>query len=142
MAVAIKFEAQENPAEIVFEACGMKKNPKSKEWELPKGYEVAGNSVLLGVWKRPEKTAGGLFVPDKSQDEQANQGKDCVVLALGPGAFVSDANYDFRGFACKVGDWVQIWVYEAKPLQVEGHPCRIANDTQIRMKVPGPGRIY
>lgn len=123
-----------SPTEVVFEAVGMENG------KLP-GYEIAGNRVLLGVYIRPDKTKGGIILTDTTRDEEKNIGKACVVLALGPTAFESDEKYDFKGFRAEVGDWVAVHVYEARPVIVNGHPCRIARDSDIVMKIPAPDSV-
>jgi co-chaperonin GroES (HSP10) len=128
-----------------FKAVGMvpvKEKNKIIRWDLPPGYVVYGSRVLLATYRRPEKTKGGIILTDKTKDEEENQGKACLVIGKGPGAFVSDENYDFRGLNVEVGDWVAIWVYEARPMVIEGHPCRVVRDQDIIMKIPVPDRVF
>ena len=125
-----------DPAEAIMNKIGMRKG------KLPAGYEPMGNRILLGVYDRPQVTKSGIYLSDKTRDEEKNQGKSCLVLAKGPNAFVSDGNYDFAGQNVEVGDWVAIWVYNARPLIINGQACRMVRDTDIEMKIPGPDQIF
>lgn len=127
--------AGKDPAEEIFKLVGMKKGKLD-------GYELAGNRVLLGTYKRPDKTKGGVFLTDNTKDEERNQGKACLILALGPTAFVDDKNYQFHGFKAEVGDWIIVHTYETRPVIINGFPCRIAKDTDIVAKVPQPDTVY
>ena len=124
-----------DPAQVVMDKVGMKNG-------IVPGYEIFGNRLLLGVYARPNKTAGGIELPDTVLDDQKNQGKSCLVLAVGPSAFHSDSNYDFKGQKVEVGDWVSIWVYETRPIKINGYECRIARDTDIQMKIPTPDSVF
>jgi co-chaperonin GroES (HSP10) len=135
MALGLMEHAGKDPADEIFKLVGMKRGKLD-------GYEIAGNRVLLGVYKRPEKTKSGIYIADTTRDEERNQGKACLVLAYGPTAFVSDSRYDFNGFKAEVGDWVTVHVYETRPVIVNGFPCRIAKGTDIVMKIPSPDAVY
>ena len=124
-----------DPAKVIFEAVGMKKG------QLP-GFEFIGNRVLVGVYSRPEKTASGIILTEQYREEEKNQGKPCLVLAVGPKAFVDTEDYKFVGQKCEVGDWVTIQVYEARPIVVNGYPCRWLRDSQIVAKIPGPDSVF
>lgn len=141
MSRIIKMEQKVDPALTIYQKLNMKKD-KEGIWHLPAGYEFGGNSVLIASYERPEKTAGGVFLTDRARDEEKNQGKACLVIDMGPTAFVSDKNYDFAGFKAERGQWVSVWVYEARPIVIEGHTCRLARDTDIKIKIPSPDRIY
>ena len=119
----------------IFSKVGMVKG------KLP-GFEIFGNRVLVATYERPEKTKSGLYIPEQSRDEEANQGKACLILALGPTAFKSDAQYDFVGQSVEVGDWVSLRVYTSKPIIINGYPCRIVRDQDIELKIPSPDIIY
>lgn len=130
-----RVKTAEELAKEHFKLIGMKRG------KLP-GFEVGGGNVLLMVYQRPEKSPGGILYTDKTKDEEKNQGKACLVVAMGPTAFVSDKNYDFAGFRVDVGQWVQIYVYETKPVTVHSHACRWIVDTAIRTTIPHPDVIY
>src|ERR1700689_5201919 len=84
-----------------------------------------GNQVLLGVYERPKMTKSGIHLSDHTRSEDKHQGKAALVLKKGPFAFVSDANYDFRGQDVKEGDWVAIFVSDGRPITINGQLCRL-----------------
>ena len=45
---------------------------------------VLGTNVLIATYIRPEKTAGGIILPDRSKDEDVYQGKVIALLAHVP----------------------------------------------------------
>ena len=126
----------EDPAQVIFKAIGMK-----KPGALP-GFELFANRVLLGVYTRPEKTARGVHLPNQTRDEDKYQGKAGLVLMVGPAAFKSDKNYDFMGQKIEVGDWVSLWVSDGKSIQINGQSCRLVRDQDIVMKIPAPDQVY
>ncbi len=124
-----------DPAEVIFEAVGMKKGKLS-------GFEFMGNRVLVGIYSRPEKTKGGIILTEQTRDEEKNQGKPCLVLTMGSRAFKDSDDYQFLGQKCEVGDWVAVNVYEARPIIINGYPCRWVRDSQIIAKIPSPDSIF
>lgn len=105
-------------------------------------FVLFGNQILLGVYKRPEKTKSQIYLPDQTRQEDEHQGKAALVLMKGPTAFVSDDNYDFKGQDVKVGDWVSIFVSDGRKLMINGQLCRIVEDQHIKLKIPTPDAVY
>jgi co-chaperonin GroES (HSP10) len=101
-----------------------------------------GNNILLGVYERPEKTKSGIILTQQTRGEDEHQGKSGLVLKKGPTAFVSDANYDFKGQTVEVGDWVSIWVSDGRKLIIHGKLCRLVEDQHIRLKIPAPDIVF
>src|SRR5581483_7241058 len=66
--------------------------------------EIAGSQVLVGVYLRGERTAGGIIDPTQIAEDKI-QGKCVRVLKLGNTAFTGD-NPGWNGNPPKVGDWV------------------------------------
>lgn len=125
-----------SPEAAIWEALGCKPG------ELPVGFEVFGNRVLVATYIPPDQTAGGVFLSDQTKDEQKNQGKACMVVGIGPNAFKSDQYYDFAEQSVAVGDWICLWVYEARPLLINKVACRMLKDTDVQMKIPRPDYIF
>ena len=69
--------------------------------ELP---DPVGWFVLVLPYKRPEQTRSGLYLPDKTTDEDIIQSTCGVVLAVGPMAFRGDRYGDEPW--CKPGDMI------------------------------------
>ena len=105
-------------------------------------FKLFGNQLLLGIYKRPEKTKSNLYIADITRGEDEHQGKSAVVLLKGPAAFKSDANYDFHGMDVKIGDWVAIFVSDGRKIMINGQLCRITEDQFIRLKIPAPDVVF
>lgn len=121
----------EDPAKII----------KDKVGDLSK-FELFGNQILLGVYMRPNKTKSGIHLSDQTIREDEHQGKAALVLAKGPAAFVSDANYDFKEQNVALGDWVAIFVSDGRKIMINGQLCRIVEDHHIRLKIPAPDAVF
>lgn len=104
--------------------------------------EVFHNRILVGIYMQPEQRASGLYIPDKSRDEDKWQGKVAAVLKTGPLAFQNDAQTDFRGQNVAPGDWVVYRVSDGFSIDINGVHCRLMEDTEIRLRVSAPEIIY
>jgi co-chaperonin GroES (HSP10) len=100
--------------------------------------QVLHSRVLVAGYVRPAKTKGGLFLPDKTIEEDRFQGSIGLVIALGPGAFKDDNIAKFHGMKLKVGDWVMYLPADGIATFVNEVPCRLFDDTRILMKVTNP----
>jgi co-chaperonin GroES (HSP10) len=125
----------EDPADVIYKNVGMKNG------KIP-GFELMANRVLLGLYVRPEKTKGGLYLSDTTRAEEKYQGKAAVVLMIGPTAFVSDSHFNFLGQKVEVGDWVSIWTTDGKAISINNADCRVIRDQDIAMKIPAPDQVY
>ena len=112
------------------------------------GYEPLHNFILVATYIQPEKTKGGVFLPDRSLDEDRFQGKVGLVLAIGPMAFVDDAVNKFGGKYVCVGDWVRFRPSDTAEIFLSdgtggsGIPCREVADNNIRARLSNPDLIY
>ena len=68
--------------------------------------KILGDRIMIAVYGRPEKTAGGVYVSDSQIQEDQYQGCVGAVVALGPLAFVYDGQFKWEGDKPKVWDWV------------------------------------
>ena len=116
-----------NPAEELAKAVG----------DLSK-VRVFHNNILCAVYKRPEKTASGLYLSDQTRKEDEYQGKVVLVLKKGPIAFVDDDNTAFGGQNVEVGQWVVLRSSDGWKLNINGVLCHIIQDTQVKLTVPEP----
>lgn len=99
--------------------------------------------LLVGIYKRPERTASGLYLSDGVRKEDDYQGKVGLVLAVGPNCFEDDDKYSFFGFRAEVGDWIVIKPSESWRIDInskDGH-CRVVTDTDVRMVVDTPDMV-
>lgn len=128
--------AQFDPKKALLDAVG----------DVTSGVEVFHNLVLVATYIAPEKTKGGIIMPDRSLQENRFQGKASLVLKLGPLAFKDDNIAKFGGIDLKEGDWVfarpsdgfEIFLGDGR----EGISCRLFEDTSIKARINDPSIIY
>lgn len=124
----------------------MPAKPQSTKDEILAGlgsitFETFHNQLLLGIYIKPEKSAGGIIFTDKTRAEDQWQGKVAVVLDKGPMAFRSDASVRFENDV-QVGDWVVYRVSDGFSIDINGIHCRVIEDVHIRAKITDPTIIY
>jgi co-chaperonin GroES (HSP10) len=105
------------------------------------GLDIFNNQVLVAVYKRPEKTRGGLFLPDNVRDEDNYQGKVGLVVKLGPQAFVSTPEWTFTT-PIYVGNWVILRPSDGWSINVNGVLCRMLVDTSVKGWIASPDFVY
>lgn len=112
------------------------------------GIEVLHNLVLVATYIEPEKTAGGIYKPDRTLTELRFQGKAALVLKMGPLAFKDDNVAKFGGVELKEHDWVFVRpsdgleFFKVDATGSAGTSCRLFEDTQIKARVSDPALIY
>lgn len=108
------------------------------------GIQIMFNHVLVGIYKRPEKTRSGIILADATRDEDIYQGKAALVLKVGPTAFVDDPNNGaiFHGQAVKPGDWIIFRPSDGWPVSYNQQPCRMLQDVHVRAIISSPDSIY
>ena len=103
--------------------------------------ELFNNQILVAIYVRPEKSAGGIIYTDKARDEDKWQGKVGLVVKMGPMAFVGDDGW-FQDVLVKLGDWVVFRHSDGWNLEVNGTPCKVLNDISIKGKIPHPDFVW
>ena len=119
------------------------------------GIEIAQNEVLLAIYMRQEKTAGGIILPHQNLKEDRYQGKCGLVVKIGSACrfLRQDEKTDVRyGLDIKLHDWVVVrpsdsWALDInsdlEALKIENFvACRLIYDDQIRMRVTDPRMIW
>jgi co-chaperonin GroES (HSP10) len=117
--------------------------------------EIAQNEVLLAIYMRPEKTAGGIIITYNDRKEDRYQGKVGLVVKIGGACRFKriDAKTGVEyGLDIQLHDWVVVrqsdtWTLDInadqKALKLEDFvACRLVYDDQIRMRVPSPGMVW
>ena len=104
--------------------------------------KIYNNWILVGVYKRPEKTAGGIILHNDTRKEDEYQGKVGLVLKKGPLAYVDDEKTSFGGQNIDVGEWTVFRSSDGWTLQINGVLCRMLQDVQIKMAVPKPDIVF
>lgn len=102
---------------------------------------VQPDDVLVALYVRPEKTAGGLVLPEAYREEDVYQGKVGLVLKMGPLAFKHDDTHVWPERTPAEGDWVVFRVGDAWPLVLGKVPCRIMREGAIRMIIARPDLV-
>lgn len=131
MATALKMVHEKDPKQALIE----------KTKGLIDGIKMQGNRVLVAIYIRPEKTAGGLFLPDKTRDEERYQGKAGLILAAGPTAFNDDKWWPV-GQKPQVGDWVLFNIGDTRRFIVGDTDCRWLEDSFVSAVIPQPDMVY
>jgi co-chaperonin GroES (HSP10) len=108
-------------------------------------FEIANNEVLLAIYRRDEKTPGGIILTHNSLKEDVYQGKVGLVVKIGPGCRFPNINI-------QIHDWVvtrasDTWALDVnadpKALKREDFvPCRLVFDDQIRARVAHPSMVW
>lgn len=116
--------------------------------------EIAQNEVLLAMYMRPEKTAGGIIMPHQNLKEDRYQGKVGLVVKIGAACRFVRTGIDgvTYGIDIKLHDWVAVRTSDTWSLEINADPdvsdpraftlCRLVFDDQIRMKIPFPGLVW
>lgn len=103
--------------------------------------ELYGNYVLLATYIRPSKTAGGIYLTEKNQEEDRYQGKAGLVLKLGQTAFEKDERYRWNNHPLP-GEWVWYRPADTSEIGINGVSCRTIADHLIRGKIRNPQVIW
>lgn len=106
------------------------------------GLDIFHNQVLVAIYVRPEKTAGGIIRPGDNIKEDEYQGKVGLVVKRGPAAFLDTAEEDFLGQSVEVGDWVVFKVGDGWQITIRDTACRILTDRTVRMRTKNPEDVF
>jgi co-chaperonin GroES (HSP10) len=104
--------------------------------------EIFNMQVLVAVYIRPEKTKGGLFLSDKSRDEDRYQSKVGLILKKGPTAFVDKDGEWFSGLDINEGDWVVFRPSDGWNITINGTLCRMLDDMSVRARIAHPDQVW
>ena len=132
MARALKMVHQVDPKEDLLD----------RSADFVKGIQVLGARVLIATYLRPEKTAGGIIMTDKSREEDRWQGKVGLVVALGPLAFKDDETHAWGELRPAVGDWVLVNIGDTRRLDVGENPCRFVEDVHVQAILDNPDAVW
>ena len=124
-----------------------KKEIMDRLGDYMEAIEVMGEDVLLGVYVRPQKTASGIYLTDNARQEDEYQGLACLVLKMGPLAFVEDEDHVYGPRKPKVGDWVAVRKSEGFSFKVgrsskEAQPCRLMKESGVRLVISEPDMVW
>lgn len=106
------------------------------------GVDLFNTQILVAVYIRPQKTKSGIYLTDKTTDEDRFQSKVGLVLKKGPSAFVDDQDQWFRNVSVNEGDWIVHRPSDGWSITVNGVMCRILEDTSIKGKIDHPDKVW
>jgi hypothetical protein len=117
--------------------------------------EIAQNEVLLAIYVRPEKTAGGIFLTANIRKEDVYQGKVGLVVKIGAAcSFTQEDPYAGQkiDLPIELYDWVVVRPSDTWALDINGNatalkyedfvPCRLVRDRHIRLRIENPEVIW
>lgn len=131
MKSGLKMAHESDPADVVRNSVG----------DLS-GFELFHNLLLVGVYQRPEKTAGGIFITPKAKDEEIYQGTVGLVLKVGPAAFKDDDHNKFHGQSVQPGDWIVFRTSDTQKTSVNGTICRLLEDGSVKARISHPDVVF
>ena len=101
----------------------------------PTGYRL-----LVLPYAGPEKTKGGLYLSDTTQDTIQMTTVCAYVLKVGDQAYKDESKFP-NGPWCKKGDWIIFGRYAGSRFKIEGGEVRNLNDDEIIAKINNPEDI-
>jgi hypothetical protein len=104
--------------------------------------ELFNNQILVGVYIRPQKTKSGLYLSEKTTEEDRFQSKVGLLLKSGPRAFEPNDEGWFDGETFNLYDWLVFRPSDGWSITVHGILCRILTDTQVKVRVPNPDEVW
>ena len=106
------------------------------------GIELFNNQILCAVYVRPNKTKSGIYLSDKTVDEDRFQGKVGLLVAAGPEAFNDTSGQWFNDVNFNVHDWLVFRPSDGWSVTVNGVLCRIMSDTQVKARISSPDQVW
>jgi len=104
--------------------------------------EVFNNQLLVAVYVRPQKTKSGLYLTDKTTEEDKYQSKVGLVLKMGASAFHDTTGEWFSDVEINEGDWIVFRPSEGWSITVNGQLCRMIDDINVKGRVDQPDRVW
>lgn len=101
------------------------------------GLRINGRDFLVAVYERPEKTRGGLYLPDKAREEDRYQGKVGLVMKAGPN--VADGADRFENAEIpQVGEWVVFNIGDAFSFTLGDNAVKLIDVNMVRAVIDRP----
>lgn len=104
--------------------------------------EVFNNQLLVAVYIRPQKTKTGIYLTDKTTDEDRFQSKIGLVVKKGPSAFDDNSGEWFKGVSIDENDWIIFRPSDGWSITVNGVLCRLIEDVNVKGRVKHPDQIW
>lgn len=107
-------------------------------YDLPE-VDVFNDMVLVAVYERPAKTAGGLHLAPQTTGEDRYQGKAALVVKLGP---LVNVDKQTRGGELAIGDWIAIRPSDGWAVSINQKLCRLISEKGVHLRIPSPDAVY
>jgi co-chaperonin GroES (HSP10) len=104
--------------------------------------ELFNNQILCAVYIRPTKTKSGIYLSDKTADEDRYQGKVGLLVSMGPAAFHDQSGEWFGSSTFKLHDWLVFRPSDGWSVNVNGVLCRVLSDTQVKARISSPDQVW
>jgi len=120
-------------------------DPKSKllaELGDLSSVELFNNQILVATYIRPQKTKSGIYLTDKTTDEDKFQSKVGLLVQTGPSAFEHNDEGWFLGEEFELNDWLVFRPSDGWSITIHGVLCRILSDTQVKGRVQNPDEVW
>ena len=120
-------------------------DPKSKllaELGDLSSVELFNNQILVATYIRPQKTKSGIYLTDKTTEEDKFQSKVGLLVKTGPSAFEENDEGWFQGEEFELNDWLVFRPSDGWSITIHGVLCRILSDTQVKGRVQYPDEVW
>lgn len=104
--------------------------------------ELFNNQILVATYIRPQKTKSGIYLTDKTTEEDKFQSKVGLLVKTGPSAFEENDEGWFLGEEFELNDWLVFRPSDGWSITVHGVLCRILSDTQVKGRVQNPDEVW
>ena len=101
----------------------------------PKGFKL-----LIALPAKKEKSDGGVYIPDGTQDREATAGMTGLVVGMGSLAYKDKEKFP-EGAWCEVGDWVMFASFSGRKFKIKGQDLRLIHDDTVDAVVSDPRLI-
>lgn len=105
-------------------------------------FELFNNQVLIALYIRPKVTKSGIFLTDKTVDEDIYQSKVGLIVKLGPTAFKDETGEWFKGVDMNVDDWIVSRASDGWTITINNVPCRILHDVNVRGRIQDVDQVW
>ena len=92
--------------------------------------EPIGNAMIIRPYKRDNKSAGGILIPDQAVETKVARG---VVIAVGPGLFhvENERKGERMPMSCAPGDEVLFLRFAGLEIELEGENHVALKETEV-----------
>lgn len=104
--------------------------------------ELLNNQILCAVYIRPQKTKSGIYLSDKTIDEDRFQGKVGLLVGMGPSAFNDENGQWFNEKTFNLYDWLVFRPSDGWSITVNGVLCRVLSDVQVKARISSPDQVW